>query len=137
MSWFDNSTKKIAGVIAFLALFGLTPTVIVKYVKKTNHLIKNIIVNNAVFSAAFRGMLELDYVGIVKIDGEELEVEIRSGYVYDEYKNESVIIEWIFVDHGDHSSMYEAVYSPIQRTYHFTDLYGDIYYVKNLIKMEL
>ena len=123
-------------VVAFLAFFGLTPAIVVKYVQHVEHQLRNVYTNNIVYNSAFRGLLALKYTGYVRLNDEMLDIEIRSTWIYDDFLDKFVEIEWIFVIHDDHVAMYEAVYSAIHRTYHYVDMYKRFYHVRGLVKME-
>lgn len=128
--------KRWVTVVGILAFFGLTPAVVYSYVKHVEHNLRNIYTNNIVYNSAFRSLMPLKYVGYVYFEEDEHDVEIRSTWIFDDFLDDFVEVEWLFVMHKDHVAMYEAVYSPVQRTYHFVDMYKKYYYIKGLVEME-
>jgi len=79
--------------------------------------------------SALRSLMDLKATGIVKIDGSMVDIEIRRcGMVVE---SDTLEAEWAFVLNG-HVEMYEAVYSPIWRGYHYVDFKGDYKQVKYL-----
>jgi hypothetical protein len=128
--------KKWLTVVGILAFVGLTPAGIYTYIQHIEHQLRNIYTNNIVYNSAFRSLMPLKYTGYVYYEDDAFDIEIRSTWIFDDFQNDFVEVEWIFVIHNDHVAMYEGVYSPVQRTYHFVDMYKKYYYVKGLTKME-
>lgn len=119
-------------IVGMLGFFGLTPAYIYKKAAELKSEITHFKVSNQIYNAAFRALYRLDFTGKVMIDNKEYKVEIRSAYTYDDYIKDLGVVEWIFVVNGSSAEMYEAIYSSIQRTYHFVDKEGKFRYVYNL-----
>ena len=118
------------------AMFGITPGIVVGYLNKLKQDVKHYQTSNQVYNAAFRALYRLDYTGLVKIDGETVNIEIRSTYTYDDFKKDMLLVEWVFVIYEDRGEMYEAIYSGIWRSYHFIDKNKKYRWVTNLKAIE-
>lgn len=115
-------------VLAFLAVLGLTPAFMKRIAVNTYQQIQRVVTFREVTVSALRGLLALEGTGQITINGEDIEVEVR--YCEMMINGEMKKAKWVFFVNG-YIEMFEAIYSPIHRGYHYFDSNFGIVHIKN------